>query len=218
MKRTFAAVLLGASLAACSPVESSDKPAAKAPYDYLVLALSWSPSYCELEGERANRQQCRSDADHAFVVHGLWPQLNDRWPEFCPSREPDRVPESIVRQMSDIMPSGGLVGHQWRKHGSCTGLSQRGYFYLVREAASRVDIPTRFENARSDQNLSANDVEAAFTKANPGLNHDGIAVVCEDGYIREVRICLANDLTFRSCPQLDRRGCRLRQAEMPAPR
>lgn len=218
MIRIFSAALLAATLTACSPVESSDEPAAKAPYDFLVLALSWSPSYCEIEGDRANRQQCGGRQDHAFVVHGLWPQLKDGWPEFCPSREPDRVPDSIVRDMADIMPSGGLVGHQWRKHGSCTGLSQRDYFAMVRKAAAQVEIPQRFEDARSHQNLAANDVETAFGKANPGLRQDGMAVVCEDGYIREVRICLGNDLSFQSCPELDRRGCRLRQAEMPAPR
>ena len=37
-----------------------------------------------------------------------------------------------VRDMLDIMPSRGLVRHQWRKHGSCSGLSPDRYFDLTR--------------------------------------------------------------------------------------
>lgn len=53
-------------------------PAANLPigsgFDFYVLALSWSPSYCESEGEDANQQQCNAQRPYAFVVHGLWPQ------------------------------------------------------------------------------------------------------------------------------------------------
>ena len=46
-------------------------------FDFYVLALSWSPSFCEAAKERAPdrtpQAQCSSRPYH-FVVHGLWPQ------------------------------------------------------------------------------------------------------------------------------------------------
>jgi len=191
-------------------------PPAGSGYDFLVLSLSWSPTYCLTEGERANRSQCASDERHTFVVHGLWPQFERGWPEFCDSREPERVPEALVREVIDIMPSAGLIGHQWRKHGSCTGLSQRDYFALVRAARERVGVPERFENLSRRATIAPGAVEAAFIDANAGLPDDGIAVTCNDRFVSEVRICLTKALEFRSCPEVDARACRLPHAQMPA--
>ena len=60
--------------------------AAKGPvpgqFDYYVLALSWSPSYCAGEAGQNDQQQCAPGRRFAFVVHGLWPQYNKGWPEF----------------------------------------------------------------------------------------------------------------------------------------
>lgn len=95
-------------------------------------------------------------------------------------------------------------------------MSQRDYFSLVRKARGQVAIPPRFEKAQRRETLAPAEVEAAFLKANAALPEDGIAVTCEDGRISEVRICLDNELSFRSCPQVDARGCKLRKASMPA--
>lgn len=230
--RLAAAAVFSAVLAACQPEAAETRPepartdapvAARVTvplgsgFDFLVLALSWSPSYCEAEGANANRQQCAVGKDHAFVVHGLWPQFEKGWPEFCVSREPDRVPDALVRRYSDLIPSAGLVGHQWRKHGSCSGLSQADYLALTRLARERIEVPDRFEAPRKQDQVSPAEVEAAFTAANPGLPRDGIAVTCEGGLLREVRICMTKDLDFRACAGIDARGCRLPRAAMPAP-
>ena len=52
-------------------------------------------------------------------------------------------------------------------------------------------------------------------KANQSLPADGIAVTCDKRFLREVRICMTKDLKFRSCPEIDRRDCRLDKAVMP---
>jgi ribonuclease T2 len=96
-------------------------------------------------------------------------------------------------------------------------LSQRDYFALVRKAHDAVTVPQRFEEARRPASIAPGEVEQAFIAANPALGEDGIAVICAEGRITEVRICLAKDLSFRSCPQVDARGCRLRRAAMPSP-
>lgn len=214
----FAPLVLTILLAACAPSASGDDaPPRGEGYDFLVLALTWSPSYCEIEGADANRQQCAQGRDLGFVVHGLWPQFEKGWPEYCHGDGPGRVPDALVRQYLDILPSAGLMGHQWRKHGSCTGLDQIDYFRLVRAARERVVIPDRFDVLADDLNISPDKVEADFVGANPGMRADGVAVSCERRHLSEVRICLTGDLEFRPCPEIDARGCRLPRAAMPAP-
>ena len=44
---------------------------------------------------------------------------------------------------------------------------------------------------------------------------DGIAVTCDKRFLRDVRICMTKELKFRSCPEIDRRDCRLDKAVMP---
>ena len=186
-------------------------------FDFYVLALSWSPSYCLVEGDRANQQQCADDRDLGFVVHGLWPQYESGYPEFCPSREPDRVPSQLGRNYLDIVPSMGLIGHQWRKHGSCSGLSQANYFKVLRAARNRIKVPNAFALDQLPAQIDAFEAENAFIAANPGMERDGIAISCERGLLREVRICMTSSLEYRSCGEIDRNGCKIRNLNLPEP-
>ncbi|MCT8974835.1 ribonuclease T2 [Microbaculum marinisediminis] len=183
-------------------------------FDYYVLSLSWSPSYCEAEAERADRFQCAGGRPYSFVVHGLWPQYERGWPEFCPAAT-SRPSEQIVRSMLDIMPSPGLVRYQWQKHGTCAGLSVEGYFDLVRKARDRVVIPPAFRTVNRYVTVEPGAVENAFRRANPGLAADAIAVDCDRSRLREVRICMDKALNFRGCREVDRRACRLNKVVLP---
>ena len=183
-------------------------------FDFYVLSLSWSPSYCEAEGEEANRQQCSTARPYAFVVHGLWPQFERGFPESCGTDEPD-VSNVTLRTLYDIMPAAGLIRHEWRKHGSCSGLDQHDYFTVLRAARESVTIPPEFRRLDAYKTLDPDDAEAAFLKANPSLPRDAVAVTCDRRYLREVRICMTRDLEFRSCPEIDRRDCRLSKVVMP---
>lgn len=183
-------------------------------FDFYVLSLSWSPSYCEAEGEDANGQQCKSGRPYAFVVHGLWPQYESGYPDTCDT-DNGYVADEIVRSLRDIMPSGGLIGHQWRKHGSCSGLSQAEYFAVLRAARERVVVPARFRNVHDYLTVAPGDVEKAFLETNPGLAAKGSAVTCDERYLREVRLCMTKQLEFRTCPEVDRRACTLSKAVMP---
>jgi ribonuclease T2 len=199
-----------------SPASASELPLGKG-FDFYVLALSWSPAYCLAEGAGANRQQCDPDRDLAFVVHGLWPQNETGYPEFCSSREPERVPSQLGRDYLDLLPSMGLIGHQWRKHGSCSGLTQRDYFDVTRAARQRISIRTNSRlktcPARSTQ------LRPRMPSLRPirGLSHDAIAVKCERGMLREIRICMTSTLDFRGCREVDSKGCTLDNLEVPEP-
>ena len=183
-------------------------------FDFYVLSLSWSPSYCEAEGSNANRQQCAASRPHAFVVHGLWPQYERGYPQKC-GTDDRKVPGRILRGLSDIMPSAGLIIHEWRTHGSCTGLAQSDYFDVLRAAREKVVVPSDFRRLDAYRTLTPGDAEAEFLRANPGLPADGIAVTCDRRLLREVRICMTKDLAFRSCGEIDRRACHQRQVVMP---
>ena len=58
-------------------------------FDFYVLSLSWSPTFCEASGERGTppQQQCGA-RPYSFVVHGLWPQYESGFPEFCQQPAP----------------------------------------------------------------------------------------------------------------------------------
>ena len=185
-------------------------------FDYYVLALSWSPSYCEGEATERDRLQCGGRPFH-FIVHGLWPQNERGYPEDCPTDNP-RVPDALVDEMLDIMPSRGLIGHEWRTHGACTGLSQEDYFAAVRAAFESVDIPDRFEVLETVISVKPQDIAKAFLEANRGtLTPDAVVVTCGGGTrLDEVRLCMGKDLRFRACgQQTQRAACRRPEVRMP---
>jgi ribonuclease T2 len=184
-------------------------------FDFYVLSLSWSPSFCEATAERGreSRDQCGA-RPFSFVVHGLWPQYERGFPRNCQVPSP-RLNRDIMTSMLDIMPAPGLVFHEWDQHGTCSGLSTASYFDLVRKARETVNIPEAYEALKAPITVDPNDVEDAFIKANPGLSRAGIAVTCDSKRLSEVRICLSKDLQFRDCAEIDRRACRRDTVIMP---
>lgn len=177
-------------------------------FDFYVLSLSWSPTFCASKAGAGNRDQCATSRRHGLIVHGLWPQHERGYPAFCRTGQPQRVPPGLARSYFDIMPSVGLIGHQWRKHGSCSGLSQQEYFSTTRAAFERIRIPFVLKGAAQETRLSPVELERQIIRANPSLEPQAIAVTCEAGKLDEVRICLTKDLRFRTCPEVDRSGCR----------
>ncbi|MEM9270774.1 MAG: ribonuclease T, partial [Pseudomonadota bacterium] len=128
------------AILASAAVADGEKPGE---FDYYVLALSWSPNWCALEGDARDAEQCDTEADFGWILHGLWPQYHQGWPAHCPSAE--RPPSrTMTSEMTDIMGSSGLAWYQWKKHGTCTGLSAPDYYALSREAYDRVTRPEVF--------------------------------------------------------------------------
>ncbi len=202
-------VLLAALLNAGVARADGERPGE---FDFYVLSLSWSPTFCESPEGRGS-EQCAARRPFAFVVHGLWPQYERGYPAFCPA---DAAPDlEGVRSVLDIMPSAGLVRHQWRKHGTCSGLGTRGYFDAVREAFARVEIPPSLQRLDKAVSVEPRAVERAFRAVNPGIQDAGIAVTCDGRRLAEVRICMTKEFDFRPCPEVDRRGCTARSIVLP---
>lgn len=175
-------------------------------FDFYVLSLSWSPNYCATDDD-PDRKQCDL-APAGFVLHGLWPQYEEGYPEYCASSASRWLKRSTLTAISDLMPSGGLARYQWDKHGLCSGLAEEDYFALMRQAFERVAIPAELKTISRDGKTTPEAIEAAFINANPGLSAVGIAATCNRGGLKEVRICLGKDLSLRTCPEVDADGCR----------
>jgi len=187
-------------------------------FDFYVLSLSWSPSFCEKASERGNsgrsqQIQC-GDRPFSFVVHGLWPQYERGFPEYC-QRPAPRLDRNIMHSMLDLMPAPGLIFNEWDKHGTCSGLGARAYFENVRKARAAVKIPEEFLQLSEPKTIAPGDLEEAFIKANPGLSGSAISVTCDSRRLGEVRICLSKDMQFRACEEIDRRACRRDEVVMP---
>lgn len=178
-------------------------------FDYYLLSLGWSPSWCALRGDRRASEQCDPRHDFGFTLHGLWPQYADGWPSYCSTAE--RPPSrQMTADMADIMGSGGLAWHQWDKHGRCSGLSAGTYYARARAAFEAVRQPEVFRQIDAPLKFPALLVEQAFIKANPQLAPEMITVICKAGYFSEVRICLDKQLNPRACAPVTARDCRQR--------
>lgn len=186
-------------------------------FDFYVLALSWSPSFCEAAAERGNAERSKiqcGERPFSFVVHGLWPQYDRGYPEYC-QRSPEWVDRNTVSSMLSLMPAPGLVVNEWKKHGTCSGLKPRAYFETIRKARAAVKIPEELLQLARPKMISPEELEADFIKANPGLTAAAISVTCDSRRLSEVRICMSKDLQFRSCEENDRRTCKRDQVLMP---
>src|SRR5499426_3854915 len=202
MSRTrLAAVLCSTFFAAFAANAQDARQNKPGEFDFYVLALSWSPSFCEAGDER-NASSRRPDPQcgerpYSFVVHGFWPQYERGFPEFCEVPAP-RLDRNIIASMLDLMPAPRLIYREWDRHGTCSGLSARAYFDL-----------------KAPLTVAPDAVEEAVVAANPGLARGAIAVGCDSRRLREVRICMTKDLRFRDCDEIDRRACRREQLVMP---
>ncbi|MBZ8118669.1 ribonuclease T2 [Roseovarius sp. LXJ103] len=180
-------------------------------FDYYVLALSWSPTWCALDGDARGAAQCEDAADTGWVLHGLWPQYDRGWPANCQTTEP-APSRAMTRDMADIMGSSGLAWHQWKKHGTCSGLSAPAYYALSREAFAGITRPDVFRNLTRPIRVPAKVMEEAFLKENPQLGPDGVTITCRAGRIQEARICLSKALVPVACGPDVVRDCALSDA------
>jgi ribonuclease T2 len=217
--RTAAVLAVSVLVLVASRASAQDhRQNAPGAFDFYVLSLSWSPSFCAAAAERGNtgrsqQAQC-GGRPFSFVVHGLWPQYEHGYPDYCERPSP-RLDHRIMTSMLDLMPAPGLIYSEWDKHGTCSGLGARGYFEAIRKARAAVKIPDEFAALSAPRTIAPAAVEDAFIKVNPGLSHASIAVMCDRTRLSEVRICMNKDLQFRACEEIDRRACRRSLVTMP---
>lgn len=178
-------------------------------FDYYVLALSWSPEYCASQGGLRDKLQC-VDRRYGFVTHGLWPQYERGYPQRCASGA--ALSYDTVKRMLDIMPSEGLIRHEWRTHGTCSGLTPGVYFELLRRYYGNIRIPKAFQEPAATILVEPGVLKQRFVESNPSFKGESFAVMCSGRNLRELRVCLTKEGKPRPCGRDVRDQCRVEKA------
>lgn len=170
-------------------------------FDYYALVLSWSPTYCQ--DAQGDETQCnrRDGRRFNFVLHGLWPQYQRGWPQDCRTARRPFVPQPLIDSMLDIMPSSRLVIHEYRKHGTCSGLSADQYFALSRQLFRKIRIPEAYQNPFEPLTIEPRQLAGDLMRANPGLKAENFAISCggAGNRLKEVRICFSKTGDLARC-------------------
>jgi len=221
-KKAAPSLLILLLLAACSPpprptpepvprpgaaAVQTVEPSAAQPFDYYLLNLSWSPEFCH---SHPNATECAQRP--AFVLHGLWPQnTNGRYPQNCSTDYGPRDPSSY----SDIYPDAGLLRHEWRTHGTCSGLSPDAFFTLARTAFKSVAIPPTLAQLDHQISLTPAQLVDLFQTANPAIPAASLAISCGNNYLTAVEVCLDKSAHPTPCGPI--RSCRANAVRITPP-
>jgi ribonuclease T2 len=188
----------------------SGAPSSRARFDFYLLALTLEPAFCEDGNQRIG--QCRLLDAAAFertplVLHGLWPEVRQpgAWPRDCdgPRLALDAATRAeLVRWMPGMRE--GLDRHEWRTHGTCTGLDDDAYFRaaiaLTQRANAALGDAIRHNAGRR---MTAAQLRAAADRAVPQFG-EHLVLVCRrlrsdaaakrrQPHLIEVRVCLDDD-------------------------
>ena len=209
-----AALLLLAPIAQARHARNAPEGGVPGQFDYYLLTLSWSPSYCLVHP--GDRSQC-AGRGFGFVLHGLWPQFDGGgYPQSCTAdANLDRAAVAVGRT---LYPSPTLMRHEWERHGTCSGLSPVDYFRTADRALAVAHIPAPLEAPRADQQMLPQQLLAAFRAANPQLPPHAMTVACSRGELSEVRLCLTRTLEPRTCGRGVRDSCPPVPVSIPAAR
>src|SRR6516225_8805554 len=205
-------------LAACKPSvpvatanSTSSQPSALTigtGFDYYLLNLSWSPEFCHSHPDAA---ECA--AHSTFVLHGLWPQNFDgTYPENCSTAPGPANPASF----SDLYPDPGLLQHEWRAHGTCSGLSADQFFATARTAYRSIVVPQKLQSLTRQTSMTPNQVMNLFMEDNPRIPRESLALSCGNNYLTAVEICLDKQLHPVQCGPI--RSCKAVIIRIPPPR
>jgi ribonuclease T2 len=176
-------------------------------FDYYLLNLSWSPEFCH---SHPNATECASRP--TFVLHGLWPQNTDgTYPQNC-SNAPGPTNAS---RYADIYPDRGLLQHEWRTHGTCSGLTPDAFFTAARAAFQSVTIPPALAQLTSQISLPPAQILGLVTAANPTLQSSSLALSCGNNYLTAVEVCLDKQLQPTPCGPI--RSCRANTVRILSP-
>lgn len=147
---------------------------ATAPVDYYMLALSWSPAFCESQREKyhgalpqSSAYQCGGEQAFGWVIHGLWAQNKNarqvsEQPRYCQGDLP-ALPQTLLEQYLAESPSLTLLQAQWEKHGTCIFKNPENYFAKQKALFQTLTLPAT--------NLPKSELFRWIKQNNPQLAH-----------------------------------------------
>ena len=164
-------------------------------FDYYAVSLSWSPSYCATHSDPT---QCDRARPLGFVLHGLWPQFANGYPESCSN---ERLPGEVRARYALLFPSPTMIEHEWRRHGTCSGLDPSAYFALTAQLKDKLKVPGALDQPMAPVRSTNRDFAQAFKAANPALAPESVLPFCAAGgrFLREVHVCYDRRGASTSC-------------------
>ena len=191
-------------------VRPDESPARRVRFDFYLLALTLEPAFCEDGNQRIG--QCRALDAGAFrrtplVLHGLWPEARQpgAYPRDCEGPRLSLEPATRA-ELSRWMPGAreGLDRHEWRMHGTCSGLDDDEYFRAAIAGTRRAnDALGEAIRRNAGQRVTATALRAAADRAAPGFGQH-LVFMCRTlrnadpaksrrPHLVEVRVCLDDD-------------------------
>jgi ribonuclease T2 len=176
-------------------------------FDYYLLNLSWSPEFCY---SHASAPECGKHA--TFVLHGLWPQNSDgSYPQDCS----DAPGPANPTEYGDIYPDPGLLEHEWKTHGTCSGLPPDDFFRTARAAFQSFIVPPTLAQLQAQISLPPVQILTLVQQSNPSVPLTSLALSCGNNYLTAVEVCLDKQLHPTACGPM--RSCRARTVRIPPP-
>jgi ribonuclease T2 len=125
----------------------------------------------------------------------------------------------VIDTVRNVMPRRGLVIHEYRTHGTCSGLSPAQYYGFARRLFKQIKIPKRYRNPFETQFVSPYQLKRELTALNPWLKPDMIAVTCTrwSKQLKGVRICFTKNGQPRACGrnEAQHKLCRAKRIRVP---
>lgn len=123
--------------------------------DFWVYSVTWQPTFCLMRPDTPGCDQ----APQRLLSHGIWPysksneNFSNRHPQFCTSspscnKDACTMNEEQIEQVLANAPLRGLVtkepkgmfAHEWRKHGTCSGVTMTEYFQALVDLRQKVVV------------------------------------------------------------------------------
>lgn len=137
-------------------------------FDYYLLQMSYAPEFCKTHPDKKDSKEC--SGTYNLVLHGLWPQYYNPiivdgqkfyGPQNCPSKydniTQDYINENVLAKIKNwdvIAPdfdNSNLAEHEFKKHGSATGITPFDYFALSIRLATSIPQYNIDENTTLEQ-------------------------------------------------------------------
>lgn len=187
----------------------------RADFDFYLLAMTSHPAFCA-DGH-ARKAECRVGERVPLSIHGLWPErlAPGQYPRDCPGPALS-LDAGLALELRPLMPgmADGLHEHEWRTHGTCSGLDDDDYFRATLELARDLDQVLRARlTTLAGQVTSAREMRAFVDNYQSGLGAT-LTFHCrtlrnappahrEEPFLVEIRQCVEGDASGAPGAPLD---------------
>ena len=173
-----------------------------------ILALSWMNSYCKTH----KSYECKNRSEFSynnFTIHGLWPKKMN-----CSNKRLD-LNKKFLKELQIYMPSKSLIKHEWRKHGTCFSSNPKEYFKTAIRLTQEFDesLVNQFFAKNQGKKVTLDEVRYIFARAFGKKNVRKFQLVCDRGYITEIRLKLYGDIKESSLQILLNKAYNLRKKQ-----